>query len=113
MPLNQFLIIKPNILQDKDLSSTDKLILAFISGFWQSGAPFYASNREISKFLGISIRQVIRSIQKMADYGYIVVKHSKDDHIPGNDIRIIEKSIKYEKLFTDIESILLGHKKIK
>ena len=108
MALNQFLIIKPNILQDKDLTSTDKLILAYIVGFWNSGGPFYASNQEISRFLGISKRQVIRSITKMETLGYFVIRHSKDNNLFGNDIRIIEKSEKNKAVFDALEKIILS-----
>lgn len=106
MAQNQFLIIKPNILQDKDLTATDKLILAYIVGFWRSGSPFYASNQEISDFLGISKSQVIRSIKKMSEIGYFTIRHSKAENIPGNDIRIIEQSKKNQQFFMTLEKII-------
>ena len=110
MAQNQFLIIKPNILQDKDLTSTDKLILAYIIGFLNNGNVFYASNKEISDFLGISKRQVIRSISKLSELGYFTIRHSKEKNIPGNDIRVLERSEKYLELFTTFEKIIGSYK---
>lgn len=108
MAQNQFIIIRPNILQDKDLTSTDKLILAYIVGIWRSAGPFYASNQDISSFLGISKRQVIRSIAKMEQLGYFTIRHSKDANLFGNDIRIIEGSTKNKELFDKLGQIILS-----
>lgn len=110
MALNQFLVIKQDILQDKNLTSTDKLILAYIYGFLNSGNPFYSSTKEISRFLGISTRQVVRSINKLSEVGYIHIRHSKDEDIPGNDIRVIEKSVKYQQTMLKLEGIINSFK---
>ena len=71
---------------------------------------FYASNKDISDFLGISKRQVIRSISKLSELGYFTIRHSKENNIPGNDIRVLERSEKYLELFTTFEKIIGSYK---
>lgn len=73
MSYNQFLIIPSNILSDKALNTTEKIIYAYIVGVWKSNLTFNASNNKMSKYLGLSRRQVIRTIESLTSKGYIRV----------------------------------------
>lgn len=117
MAFKSFLIIDESILQDNKLTITEKLILAYIRGYWRQCEPCTASNNQIAKYLNITKMSVIRAINNLRLNGYIVVRYLKSD-IPdykGNNLRVIEKPKigQAEQLSLLFKSVVYGDKNIK
>lgn len=63
--------IPEEILSDKSLSLSDKLVLSLIESFSED---CFAHNKYISELCGISIIAVQRSLRKLSELGYIEKK---------------------------------------
>ena len=64
----RYVILTQSILGDKSLTSSDKLLLARISGFER----FFEANETTAEFLGISERTIREAKQRLLRLGYIV-----------------------------------------
>lgn len=93
MALKSFLIIHDDILQDNNITLTEKLIISYIRAYWRQCEPCTASNNQMAKYLNITKMSVIRAINNLRLKGYIVVRYLKSDikDYKGNDLRVIEK----------------------
>ena len=67
--IKRWIVLTQEILGAKDINTTDKLVLAHISGF----ELFYASNEATAEFLGLTPRTVQAVKQKLVRLGYIKV----------------------------------------
>lgn len=67
--IKRWIVLTQDILGAKDINTTDKIVLAHISGFEQ----FYASNEATAEFLGLTPRTIQGVKQKLVRLGYIVV----------------------------------------
>ena len=79
MPDKEFsgLWIPRDIIMDKGLTSTDKLILAAVEALSKEGA-CYASNKYIAEVTGGSFELVRKTIYKLQKNGYLTSADSKD-----------------------------------
>ena len=64
----RYVILTEDILGNPELSSNDKIVLARASGFPE----FYESAEETGKFLGMNVRTVRRSKQRLLELGYLI-----------------------------------------
>lgn len=64
---DRFVIIRFDILQDKNLSASEKLVYARICGFKK----YFESKEVCSEMLGVSPVTVTKAKQKLLKYGYI------------------------------------------
>lgn len=67
--IKRWVVLTQDILSAKDINTTDKIVLAHISGFEQ----FYASNESTAELLGLTPRTVQSVKQKLCRLGYILV----------------------------------------
>lgn len=61
----QYINIPYSIMSDKRLNQTEKMVYGLIKGFDDANKICYASNRHIAEVIGVSERQVSRSITKL------------------------------------------------
>ena len=67
--IKRWVILTQEILGAKDINTTDKIVLAYITSFEQ----YYSSNESAAKFLGLTERTIQLSKQKLVRLGYITV----------------------------------------
>ena len=89
-----FAIIPSVALRDKRLTSTDKLVLAEIYGLINSRGWCYPSNQHFAEVLGISERQVRRSLTRLRDCGYIDFFYTEN----GFRVIFVKFSVLQEKI---------------
>lgn len=64
----RYVILTQSILGNKELTSSDKLVLARISGFER----FFEANEKTAEFLGLSERTVREAKSRLLELGYII-----------------------------------------
>ena len=64
-----WIVLTQDILGAKDISTTDKIVLAYISGFER----YFASNETAAEFLNLTARTVQKTKQKLVRLGYMQV----------------------------------------
>lgn len=73
--MENFIRIPMEVLNDKSISSSDKLLLGLIISFSNNDYHVaFASNAKYARTLGLSSRTITRSIKKLKDKNYIIVK---------------------------------------
>lgn len=81
-----FLFITEEVMNDPKLFPTEKLIYGLIKSFDYQGKVFYMSNNQIASNIGVSVRQVIRTIQKLESLNYIKVTYESSKGVHSNRI---------------------------
>ena len=73
--MENFIRLPMEVLNDKSISSSDKLLLGLIISFSNNDYHVaFASNAKYARTLGLSSRTITRSIKKLKDKNYIIVK---------------------------------------
>ena len=73
--MENFIRLPMEVLNDKSISSSDKLLLGVIISFSNNKYQVaFASNAKYARTLGLSSRTITRSIKKLKDKNYIIVK---------------------------------------
>ena len=92
-----YAIIPLEILRDKDLCSSAKLLYGEISLYSTQYGFCWASNKHFAELYGVSVRTIQNWLTLLSEKGYISIKNGKD---PAN---------KGEKNFTPRRKIFLVH----
>ena len=72
--LTPFIIVDIQVLIDRRLNSTDKLVYSLISSLSNNlKMCCYAKNNYLSKIIGIDARNIQRALKKLKDCGYIKI----------------------------------------
>ncbi len=74
-----YVIIPQCIVEDKNLTSTDKLVYGIILRLTRSNGYCWASNQYIADILKIHPRTVSTCIRKLREIGYINSSKNKND----------------------------------
>ena len=85
----RYVILTQSILGNKELTSSDKLVLARISGFER----FFEANEKTADFLGLSERTVREAKNRLLELGYIIeVANTGHGKIYAPDLHRVAKS---------------------
>ena len=85
--MENFIRLPMEVLNDKSISSSDKLLLGVIISFSNNKYQVaFASNAKYPRTLGLSSRTITRSIKKLKDKNYIIVKF--DSYGTGRKISV-------------------------
>ena len=85
--MENFIRLPMEVLNDKSISSSDKLLLGVIISFSNNKYQVaFASNAKYARTLGLSSRTITRSIKKLKDKNYIIVKF--DSYGTGRKISV-------------------------
>ena len=92
--MESFIRIPMEVLNDKSISSSAKLVLGLIISFSSNKYQVaFASNAKYARTLGLSSRTITRSIKNLKDKNYIIVKFS-----PYGTSREISVNYSHERL---------------
>jgi hypothetical protein len=97
------LYIPRNILFNKDLTSTEKLILSYLTAFERSKKNCFTRNKTILETLGISKSVLNKSIEKFKSLGLIGVQGKNDKY---NCNRVIKADL--DKIHNYYENVKIG-----
>jgi len=103
MSISKGVWLSTELIQDKKLSWTKKIILQEISQLSILNHGCIANNKHFSTILGISISAVSNAINQLAEDGYIVIDNSDTVRNYGRKITIHEN---VESLHENVESPL-------
>ena len=76
----QFIKVPWNMLDDKCLSSTDKLVYGLLLSYSKREGYAFASNEQLAKVLGVSPSTISNSISKLEKDSYIEIKEPRGPH---------------------------------
>lgn len=71
-------IVPINILEDKDLTALERLILIHIISLCKNKNYCWATNRYFCDIYGVSVQTISKSINKLAKNGYILSIYRRD-----------------------------------
>lgn len=90
-----FITIPTHVLSEKEISSSDKLLLGLLISYSRQRGYAYALNQHLAKILGCGISRVSTGISRLAKARYVTIES------PGS----FRRKIKIEKwVFDDIEN---------
>ena len=95
MQHNWYATITAQVLMAKDISSTQKLIIALISNLSNEKGYCYATNSYISDCLGISSTTISHNISDMEDKGYLtrIIHRNELNQIDKRFLKITDKTL--------------------
>lgn len=86
--ISKFIMIEADVLLNRNLSSTDKLVYGVISALTNNRtSECYASTKYLTKIIGIHERQLRECLKRLKKYNYINI------NIINNNKRIITTKI--------------------
>lgn len=71
MEEKDYIIIPEKVVEDSNLSSTDKLVYGIILRLTRSNGYCWATNKYIADMLGFTTRTISESVRKLKVLGYI------------------------------------------
>lgn len=93
MHLNcEFIAVPRIVLNDKDLSSTDKLLLGLVVSLTLNKGYCFASNKYLSNVLNVSTRTISTCLSELKTQEYIIVKNDNKRKIYLNKEKIPTKA---------------------
>lgn len=82
--ISNFVLIESQVLLDKNLNNTEKILYSYISALTNNkNNECFATTKHLSKIIGLKPRQLCYSLSKLKKYDYIDIK------IENNNRRII------------------------
>jgi hypothetical protein len=108
---DQFLALPSKMMNDKKLSSTDRLLLGFLISY-DNGKGCYMKNSNLARYVGCSVGTISKSIAHLQELDYVISNEGSEDHGGRCNTRIVSQEMKIHK---SGKSILNGSnvKKIK
>jgi len=94
-------IVPISILEDKDLTALEKLLLIHIISLCKNKSYCWATNRYFHKIYHVSIQTISKSINKLAKNGYILSNYEK--HMINTSKRRIVLTNAFEVQITSIK----------
>lgn len=97
-PIKEHRLTFPSdILNDKRLSPTDRLLIALIIAYDKPVKGCFASNKTLANFANCSVGTVSRSINKMFLIGYIISNEESEEYGGRGYVRRVAEYLKAHK----------------
>lgn len=88
------LFFHEKILNDKQLTTTERFLLALIAFRDSSPKGCFASNESLASYLNCSIPTISRTVAKLKDKGYIIISEPDEDDRGRSHIRKVREDLK-------------------